>query len=146
MYGKWNTAGDHPAFAKHGHAFGRMGKRGFGPGFGFRRPKYNVPVNIAENENTYEVYVYALGFDKTNIKIAVTDGLLHISGTRTVDENNLPDFISQEYPIKSFERVVQLSEQVDTNGINAKQENGVLIISLPKTAEAQKPAQEVKID
>ncbi len=144
MYGKWNMAGDHPAFAKHGHPFGRFGKRGWGSNF--RRPKYNVPVNIAETENTFEVYVYALGFDKENIKIAVTDGLLHISGTRTVDENNLPNFISQEYPIKSFERVVQLNEQVNTTSINAKQENGILIISLPKTAEAQKPAQEVKID
>lgn len=145
MYGKWNMAGDHPAFTKQGHhAFGRFGRRG--QGFGFRRPKYNVPVNIAETENNFEVYVYALGFDKENIKVAVTDGLLHISGTRTVDENNLPNFVSQEYPIKSFERVVQLNEQVDTTGINAKQENGVLIITLPKTAEAQKPAQEVKID
>ena len=145
MYGKWNMAGEHPAFTKHGHhSFGKFGRRGWGAGF--RRPKYNVPVNIAETENTFDVYVYALGFDKENIKISVTDGLLHISGTRTVDENNLPNFVSQEYPIKSFERVIQLNEQVDTTGINAKQENGVLIITLPKTADAQKPAQEVKIN
>ena len=144
MYGKWNMAGDHPAFAKHGHPSGRFGKRNWGAAF--RRPKYNVPVNIAETENTFDVYVYALGFDKENIKISITDGLLHISGTRTVDESNLPNFVSQEYPVKSFERIVQLNEQVDTTGINAKQENGVLIITLPKTADAQKPAQEVKID
>ena len=143
MYGKWNMAGDHPAFTKHGHSFGRFGGK---HGFGFRRPKYNVPVNIAETENAFEVYVYALGFDKENIKVAVTDGLLQVSGTRTVDENNLPNFVSQEYPIKSFERMVRLNEEVDTTGIKARQENGVLIISLPKTAEAQKPAQEVNID
>ena len=141
MYGKWNTAGNHPAFAKHRHSFGR---RGWAPAF--RRPKYNVPVNIAETDNTFDVYVYALGFSKENIKVSVTDGLLHISGTRQVDENNLPNFISQEYPVKSFERVIQLTEQVNTTSINAKQENGVLIITLPKTADAQKPAQEVKID
>ena len=141
MYGKWNMAGDHPAFAKQGHHFGRRGW-----GANFRRPKYNVPVNIAETENTFEVFVYAPHFDKENIKISLTDGLLHISGTRTVDENNLPNFVSQEYPIKSFERVVQLSEQVDTTNITARQENGVLIITLPKTAQAQQPAQEVKID
>ncbi len=141
MYGKWNTAGNHPAFAKHRHPFGR---HGWAPAF--RRPKYNVPVNIAETETGFEVYVYALGFDKENIKISVVEGMLNISGTRTVDENALPNFISQEYPIKSFERVVQLSEKVDTNGISARQENGVLIITLPKTAEAQQPAQEVKID
>ncbi len=144
MYGKWNMAGEHPAFTKQAHRFNKFARGGWMPGF--RRPKYNVPVNIAETENTFDVYVYALGFDKENIKVSVTDGLLHISGTRTPDENNLPSFISQEYPIKSFERVVRLNEQVDTTSINAKQENGVLIITLPKTADAQKPAQEVKID
>ncbi len=147
MYGKWNMAGDHPAFTKHGHSFNRFGgRRGFHPGFGFRRPKYNVPVNIAETENSFDVYVYATGFDKENIKVAVTDGLLHISGTRTIDESNQPNFVSQEYPVKSFERIVRLNEEVDTTAIKAKQENGVLIITLPKTAEAKKPAQEVNID
>ncbi len=141
MYGKWNTAGNHPAFAKHRHPFGR---HGWAPAF--RRPKYNVPVNIAETETGFEVYVYALGFDKENIKVSVVEGMLNISGTRTVDEKALPNFISQEYPIKSFERVVGLSEKVDASSIVARQENGVLIITLPKTAEAQKPAQEVKID
>ena len=144
MYKQWNMAGDHPAFTKGHHSFGKSGRRSWGAAF--RRPKYNVPVNIAETENTFNVYVYALGFEKENIKISVTDGLLHISGTRTADENNLPNFVSQEFPVKSFERVVQLNEQVDVTGINAKQENGVLVITLPKTADAQKPAQQVKIN
>lgn len=131
---------------KFGH-FGGSHKFGKGQWHqGFRRPKYNVPVNIAETATGYEVHVYALGFDKENIKIAVTDGVLYISGTRTVDEAGLPKFSTQEYPVKSFERSVSLSENIDTTNIAAKQENGVLIVTLPKTAEAQKPAQEVKID
>ena len=140
-----NTAGNRPAFGKYGH-FAHHG-RGRNPwAMGFRRPKYNVPVNIIDNTDSYEVHVYATGFAKENIRISVADGVLYISGTREVDENNLPNFSMQEYPIKSFERVIGLNEQVDTGNISAKQENGVLIVTLPKTPEAQKPAQEVKID
>lgn len=145
MYTQCNTAGSRPAFGKYGH-FARH-RSGRGPwGNNFRRPKHNVPVNIIDNINSYEVHVYALGFAKENIRISVADCVLYISGTREVDENNLPNFSLQEYPIKSFERVVGLNEQVDTANINAKQENGVLIITLPKTPEARQPAQEVKID
>jgi HSP20 family protein len=145
MYSHHNTAGSRPAFEKHGH-FGRHGW-GRGPrGMGLRRPKYNVPVNIIDNPDSYVVHVYAVGFAKENIRISVADGVLYISGTREVDENNLPNFSMQEYPIRSFERVIGLNEQVDTANISAKQEDGVLIITLPKTPEAQKPAQEVKID
>ena len=111
----------------------------------FRRPKYSLPINIADNEGNFEVYVYALGYAKENIKISVQDDILYISGTRTVDEENLPNFSKQEYPIKSFERMLNLNGQVDINNISARQEEGVLIITLPKNAEAQKSSHEIPV-
>ena len=72
--------------------------------------------------------------------------MLYITGTRTIDESSKPNFTRQEFPVKSFERVIALNDQVDTTGIKAKQQNGVLIVTLPKTAEAQKPAQEINVD
>ncbi len=134
-----------PAFGKHSSPFSAEFWEGMRGGF-FRRPKYNVPLNIVENDTNYEVHVYALSFDKDNIKISVEDDVLYIRGTRTVDQHNLPRFRRQEYPIKSFERVVSLHGQVDSTQIKARHEEGVLIITLPKLPEAQQPAQEVKID
>ncbi len=148
MYGRCNTAS---GAAGSGAAFGKYGSpyyAKFGEGWGgyFRRPKYNVPINIIENETNYQVFVYALGFEKDNIKISVVDDVLYISGSRTIDENNRPNFIRQEYPIKSFERTVSLRGQIDSTHITASQEEGILKIVLPKTPEAQKPAQDIKID
>src|SRR2546429_3752839 len=48
----------------------------------FSRPKYNLPINIADNETNFEVYVYALGYAKENIKVSVHDDVLYISGDR----------------------------------------------------------------
>jgi HSP20 family protein len=111
----------------------------------YRRPKYNVPVNIAENESNYEITVYATGFTKENIKLNVVNDVLYISGTRTIDENNPPHFTKQEFPVKSFERSFLLNGQVDTGNILARQENEVLIVTLPKTPEAQERVQDIKI-
>lgn len=74
------------------------------------------------------------------------DDVLYISGTRTINESNKPNFILQEYPIKSFERIVSLRRQIDSTNITARQEEGILKIILPKTPEAQKPAQDIKVD
>jgi HSP20 family protein len=126
-----------------GHAYG---KHGHHRGEHFRRPKHNLPINIADNETNFEVYVYAPGYAKENIKISVTDDTLYISGTRQVDEENLPNFSKQEYPIRSFERMLNLNGQVDVAAITAKQEDGVLVITLPKNAEAQKPSQEIPVN
>jgi HSP20 family protein len=144
MYGRCNTAGSRAAYQNAGNYANRFGRGQWG--MGYRRPKYNVPVNIAETETSFKVYVYALGFDKENVKISVADGVLYISGTRTVDENDLPNFTKQEYPIKSFERHIALNNEIDTAGITARQQDGVLIITLPKTAAAQQPPQEIKVD
>jgi HSP20 family protein len=124
------------AHRKHGHFRGEH----------FRRPKFNLPLNIADNETNFEVYVYALGYAKENIMISVQDDILYISGTRSVDEENLPNFSKQEYPVKSFERMLNLNGQVNVESISARQEDGVLIITLPKNAEAQKPSQQIPVN
>ncbi len=148
MYNQFKTegyvTGCNPSYGKfHGtHYKGYSGHWGGG----FRRPKYNVPVNIVENEDNYEVYVYALNFAKENIKINVSEGMLIISGSKQIDENNKPHFIRQEYPIGVFERSLYIGDKVDTSAINARHENGVLIVTLPKTPEARQPEQEITIN
>jgi HSP20 family protein len=125
-------------------AFEKPGR--FSRGGWYRRPKYNVPLNVVDNETEFEVHLYALGFAKENIRISVQDDILYISGTRAIDENNPPNFSLQEFPVKSFERSLNLNGQVDTASISARQVEGVLIITLPKSSGARQPAQEVNID
>ena len=72
--------------------------------------------------------------------------MLYISGARTVDENFKPEFIRQEFPVKSFERILQLNGQIDIENITAKQIDEVLIITLPKTTAAQVETKEVTVD
>jgi HSP20 family protein len=144
MFGRHHNArgaqGCGPASAK----FGRGHLEQFGGGL--RRPKYNVPLNITDNEASFEVHVYATGFLKDDIKLSVTDDVLYISGTRSIAADGEPNFSRQEFPIKSFERMLNLNGKVDITNISAKQEGGVLIITLPKTVEAQKPSQQIKVD
>jgi HSP20 family protein len=135
---KWaNYASNHPHHGKHhGKHFG---------GGSFRRAKYNIPANIAETDTGYEIHLYALGYDKSKINITVVDEVLYVTGTREIPEDYRPNFIRQEFPIKSFEKVFHLNEGIDTTAIVAKQEDGVLIITLPKKPEAQRQERNVDI-
>jgi HSP20 family protein len=111
----------------------------------YRRPKYNVPVNIIEWPDKYEAHVYATGFAKEDIRITVSNDVLYISGRRT-PEDDRPNFLLQEYPIKSFERWFELSEQADQTRISARYDSGVLIITVAKTQAATRPDVEVKVE
>ncbi|THH40401.1 Hsp20/alpha crystallin family protein [Neolewinella litorea] len=130
---------------RHFHRNQEGGQRRRRPQYGPRRPKHNVPVNIEETENGFEARVYCVTFAKEDVKIQLTDNLIYISGTRR-PENDRPDFLLQEYPIKSFERWFELSEAVDQAAITARFEDGVLVITAPKIPEAQRPEREVVID
>ncbi|CAH0999381.1 hypothetical protein LEM8419_00679 [Neolewinella maritima] len=115
------------------------------PQYGPRRPKHNVPVNIAETDTDFVAQVFCVGFDKENVRVTLTGEHIYISGTRQPEDAH-PDFLLQEYPIKSFERWFELSEKVDRTAVTASFEDGILIITAPKTREAQRPEREVPID
>jgi len=62
-----------------------------------------------------------------------------------VNEENKPNFTRQEFPIKHFERVLSLNGKVDKTAISARQENAVLIITLPKTEDAKRDEHVVEV-
>ncbi len=103
---------------------------------GYRRPKYNVPVNISETESEYEVQIYATGFNKEHISISIKDDVLLVKGEKVIE--NAPKFTQQEFPVKTFERMVALNGKVESENISAKYLDGVLHITLPKSKEAQR--------
>jgi len=135
MYRKWKYADQASAWEAKAR---RHAQRGW------RRPKYNVPVNIIEHETEFEVRVHALTFAKEDIKISVVEDTLYISGSRTHEGDPSPHFLLQEYPIKSFERSFELSHRVDKSKISARHEHGVLVVTVAKASAAMQP--EINID
>ena len=84
--------------------------------------------DIAEKDTHYLVSFDLPGVAKEDIHIEAYDSKLKVSGER------------KAYSEKSygrFERIVTLPEGVDSDGIMAHHENGVLAIAIPKAEEAK---------
>lgn len=143
MYGKCHSASATAACGGAMHSKFQEARNKFGGSF--RRPKYNVPTNVVRTEDGFEAHIFAVGFEKQNIEVSVNGDTLTVSGTRTLADDYQPDFVRQEYPIKSFERAFQISDTIDVENITAKQENGVLIITLPLKPDAKPNKQKVSV-
>mgnify|MGYP003592814854 CR=1 FL=1 len=102
----------------------------------------NVPaVNIAENENEYEVSLAAPGLKKDDFKIDVDGNMLTISSEKEENkEEKDKAFTRKEYNYSSFSRSFTLPDEINREKIEAKYEEGVLKIALPKKEEAKKLA------
>ncbi len=103
-------------------------------------------VDVVESEKAYEITAELPGMDEKNIEVKVTDGGLTIKGEKREEkEEKEKDYYMQERRYGSFERSFELPESVDSNKIEASFKKGVLTVTLPKKAEAQKPAKKIEV-
>ena len=106
-------------------------------------------VNIKETAENYEVEVAAPGMSKNDFKVELDGNVLTISSERTSknEENDNERYARKEFSYQSFQRTFTLQKDVaDIDKIQAKYENGLLHLLIPKKEEAkQKPPKLIHI-
>ena len=103
-------------------------------------------VNTRDEDDAYYVEVDLPGVSKDDIDITTEDNVLTISGERKLkNETKEEDYYKVESSYGKFSRSFALPEKVDINKIEAKNENGVLEIVIPKVKEEEKKPKKIKI-
>jgi HSP20 family protein len=104
------------------------------------------PVNIHETTDAYHLELSAPGRIKEDFKLSLDNGQLTISFEKK-EENRTEDYktIRKEFSFRSFKRSFNLDDRIDTNGIQAKYENGVLKLLLPKTEEKKESVKQINV-
>lgn len=97
---------------------------------------------MKETDDNYEVEVAAPGMDKKDFHITLDGNLLTISSEKQFsDEEKDANYTRREFSYQSFQRSFELPKDVvDEESIQAKYENGVLYLTVPKKEEAKKKA------
>jgi HSP20 family protein len=93
-----------------------------------------IPLaNISETEKEYLLRVELPDVKKDDVKIAVADGVITISGERKLElEDQSENAIRVESIYGAFTRSFVLPDYIDANGIHAETKDGVLRIHIPK--------------
>lgn len=103
-------------------------------------------MDVCEREKEYEITAELPGMDTSNIDVKLANGMLTIKGEKKEEkEEKQKDYYVSERRYGSFERYFALPDGVDADKIGASFKNGVLKVTLPKTAEAQKPAKKIDV-
>ena len=99
-------------------------------------------VNIKETPQSFEVEVAAPGMTKEDFNITLEGNLLTISSSRKDEkEEKEAHYTRKEFSYQSFQRSFELAKDVvDEDRIEARYENGVLKLMIPKTEHAKKQA------
>ena len=110
-------------------------------------PSHVPSVNIVETDTAFKVAVAAPGKTRKDFNVELDDHVLTVSSETTQkDESKTAQFTRREFAYDSFQRSFRLPETIDTSGINAKYDNGILTIALPKLQEAiPEPKKQIEI-
>jgi len=105
-----------------------------------------APVNIRENEKAYTIEVIAPGMDKGDFKVSMDNNLLTITAEKKTEANKEGErLVRREFTYRSFARTFTMDDSIQSDHIQAKYENGVLVIELPKKEEAVIQPKEINI-
>ena len=92
----------------------------------------DVKCDIYEENDEYHIEMDIPGYDKKDINIEVKDGYLTVKASKeTEDKEESKNYIRRERVVGSFTKSFALGD-VDTDKIDAKFENGILNVTIPK--------------
>jgi HSP20 family protein len=90
-------------------------------------------VNVYEYDDKVGIVAEIPGLDKKDLDVEVEEGVLTISGKKhAIHEGENAKVIRRELKGSSFKRSFTLGETLDGENIQAKFDNGVLSIDVPK--------------
>jgi HSP20 family protein len=100
--------------------------------------RFFVPyTDVYETEDALTVVMEMPGVDRKDVEIELREDVLRVEGKIDLAKYGGMEPVYTEYNIGHYTRSFSLSDKVDQEHIGAQFEDGVLTLTLPKTAEAK---------
>jgi HSP20 family protein len=91
-------------------------------------------MNLSEDDNAVMVRAELPGVDKKDVKINVNRDVLMISGEKREEKRDeRRNYHRVECSYGSFSRQIRLPVEIDVDHIEAKMQDGVLMLKMPKS-------------
>jgi HSP20 family protein len=104
-------------------------------------------ANVTETAKEYKIELAAPGLERKDFNIEVENNCLCVSAEKKEEKNEKDgDYTRREYSFNSFSRSFTLPENVREGDIEAKYDNGVLKMTIPKAKEtASKISRKIEV-
>ena len=101
-------------------------------------------IEVSETEKDLKVTAELPGLDEKDVQVELANGVLAIKGEKKTESEDKDRRFSERY-YGHFERRIPV-EDVDQDKVHASFKNGVLTVTMPKTAQAQSNVKRIAIN
>ncbi len=102
-----------------------------------------VPVDVHANQDEYVITASVPGLKPDDLHVEILDDVVTLRSEIAEEENGDGKYLLREMGVGPFCRSLRLPDPVDGDKANAKVENGLLTVRVPKV-EAARP-KEIKV-
>ena len=121
----------------------------FNNGFMPRANSTAPAVNVKETDKEYTMELAAPGIKKEYCRVGINDeGFLTIAIENKQEhkhEDKNHHYLRREFSYSNYEQNYTLPDDVEKDNISAKVEDGILTITMPKTAPKEKVTKSIEI-
>ena len=121
----------------------------FNNGFMPRANSTAPAVNVKETDKEYTMELAAPGIKKEYCRVGINDeGFLTVAIENKQEhkhEDKNHHYLRREFSYSNYEQNYTLPDDVEKDNISAKVENGILTITMPKTAQKEKVTKSIEI-
>jgi len=111
----------------------------------FDVPRFSFPaINVWEDEANAYAEAELPGVNLEDLEVSTTHNWLTIKGKREIEHANNSTVLRSERISGTFERTIELPNEIDADHVNAELKNGVLRVTMPKAQEARRKVISVK--
>jgi len=96
----------------------------------------HVPVDVTDEKDAFVIYATAPGLDAEDLDIEIVENTVDIRGEFKQGSDEEINFLRRERPTGSFRRYLRFGTKLDAAKAEAKLENGILTLRVPKVKEA----------
>jgi HSP20 family protein len=105
-------------------------------------------VDVVDKDTAIEVRAELPGMDEGDIDVKISGGLLTIHGEKKEEKEEGEaegNYYVSERRYGSFQRSFRIPDGIDLDKVDATFKKGVLIVTLPKTPEAQEKVKTIQV-
>ena len=118
------------------------------PRLGDSRFDVTPKVDVTETDKEFRISAGLPGMDDDDVEVTLSEGMLTIQGEKSEEKEHKGDGEQihwTERSFGSFRRSFRVPPTIDESKVSAEFKKGILNITLPKSAEAQKLARKIEI-
>ena len=105
--------------------------------------RWSPATDVVEHDNKFVVKVELPGLSREDVKVAIQDNMLTVSGEKKVEKESNYHRVERSYG--TFQRCFTLGQPVRGDKIDASFKDGILTITVPKAEEAKDKRIDIKV-